>query len=554
MNKITIIPGVLVLIVVGSAVLLGLSPRVSKLQQTVSIASISGVVKDTAGNPVRGVAVTATSGFKSVSRFTDPAGQYKIRDLKPGQYVVSARAWGFARQQSAQEISRDTEIDFRIEPDWNVAQLTTTDWLSFLPEEKDVLALEGSCVGCHNLNRPVGLRGRTAKEWKDLIAAMESRGMPHFPEARVARIGAILEKYFGPHSQLPTRERTRRPAIADAVLQATFREYATPTKGMPLSLTVDAKGNAWFDEGNINKIGRFDTNTETFQEYPIPTPKAGPHTLVVGQDGRVWITMASSNQLSVLNPQTGKITEYKPETSGAPHIPAVDSAGNVWYTDNRANSLWRFDPRTEKFQEYKVPVPETYPPESIVAITAVPGLPPMPYEIRTYGIAIDSHDKVWFCEYALGKITRFDPTTEKFTQYPVPGISSLRGLDIDKGGNLWFGNFLGHKLGKLNTNTGKMQQFQPPTRHAAPYGVLVAKDGTVWFTDSAGNQVTSFNPKTEAFVEYPLPTPDPTIRFMGQDPAGRIWFAENIAGKIGSIEPGRVTRASAKASERTTGR
>jgi streptogramin lyase len=524
----------------GAALAVVASHGVSQTPQTASMVSFRGVVNDGAGNPVRGVIVTATTGFKSVSRFTDQSGRYEMTALTPGHYEVSVAAWGFGLQKRAQEISSDTEIRFQMEPDWNVARLSTTDWLSFLPEEREALALEGSCVGCHNLNRPVGARGRTAADWRRLMVLMESRGMPHLPEARLVHISGILEKYFGPKSPVPNREQIRRPAIPDPVLQATFREYATPSKGRPLSIIVDSEDNAWFDQGNINKIGRFNIRTETFQEYPIPTPKAGPHTLAVGQDGRVWITMASSNQLTSVDPKTGRVTEYRPDTPGSPHIPAVDAAGNVWYTDNRANLLWRFDPRTEKFSVYKVPVPETYPQDSIVTATAVRGEPPMPYEIRTYGIAFDSQGKVWFAEYGLGKITRFDPATEQFTQYTVPGTSSLRGLDIDKEDNVWFANFLGHKLGKLNARTGEMRQFQPPTRHAAPYGVLVAKDGTVWYTDSAGNHVTSFNPKTEHFVEYPVPTADPTMRFMGQDSAGRIWFAENIAGKIGSLDPGKA--------------
>ena len=551
MERRTTILIVFVLAGFGAAMAVGFSQGVSQLPQTVSTASIRGVVNDGTGKPVRGATVTATSGFKSVSRFTDRSGRYNIAELKPGQYVVSVAAWGFGPQKRTQEISEDTEVRFRIEPDWNVARLSTTDWLSFLPEATDVLALKGSCVGCHNLNRPVGARGLTAPEWRKLMVLMESRGMPHLPEARLVHIGAILEKHFGPDSPVPTREQIRRPAIPDAVLQATFREYATPAKARPLSIIVDREDNAWFDQGNINKIGRFDIRTETFQEYRIPTPKAGPHTLAVGQDGRVWITMASSNQLTSVDPKTGQIREYRPDTPGSPHIPAVDSAGNVWYTDNRANILWKFDPRSGKFSEYKVPVPETYPQDSIVTATAVRGEPPMPYEIRTYGIAFDSRGKVWFAEYGLGKITRFDPATEKFTQYPVPGTSSLRGLDVDADDNVWFANFLGHKLGKLNAKTGEMRQFQPPTRHAAPYGVLVARDGTVWYTDSAGNHVTSFNPKTEEFVEYPVPTADPTMRFMGQDSKGRIWFAEYIAGKIGSLDPGRATGTTATASGAT---
>ena len=521
-------------------VLAGISAAIpAGFSQSAGDASLRGVVNDDAGKPVRGATVTVTAGLKSVSRFTDATGRYEIAGLKPGQYEVAVNAWGFGPHQDTQQIGRDTELRFQMKPDWNVARLSTTDWLTFLPENKDIQALEGSCVGCHNLNRPVGARGLKAPDWARLMALMESRGMPRFPEARRVHIARILETYFGPDSPVPTREQIRRPQISDAALQATIYEYSTPNKGNPLSMVVDSEDNAWFDQGNLNNIGRFIIPTEEFREYPIPTAKAQPHTLAVGKDGLVWITMASSNQLTSVDPKTGKLTEYRPDTPGSPHIPGVDPDGNIWYTDNRANILWKFDIRTKKFSEWKVPVPDPSPAGSIVEATSVPGEPPMPYEIRTYGIGFDSRRKVWFGEYGTGKITRFDPTTEKFTQYPVPGASSIRGLEVDKDDNVWFANFLGHKLGKLNARTGEMKQYQPPTLHAAPYGVLVARNGLVWYTDSAGNHVTSFNPETEQFVEYPVPTPDPTMRFMGEDSKGRIWFAEYNTGKIGAVDPGR---------------
>ena len=539
-----------ILMFAGLAVISPVAFSQSARQIPKTMASISGVVKDNAGNPVRGATVTATSGFVSVSRYTDQSGRYRIPDLKPGQYMVSATAWGYSRQDNATEIAQDADINFRIELHWDVSRISTSDWLSFFGEDKDFLPLEAACVGCHNLNRPVGQRGKTAQQWKDLILDRGKRGtgMTLFPEKVVVRVSALLAKRFGPDSPIPTRDQVQHPTISDAALKATIREYLTPAKAGAyiLSVAVDSEGNAWFGDSATNQIGRLNPKTETFQVYQVPTPNAGLHHVMVAKDGKVWIANNSSNQLTVLEPKTGKLTQYKPETAGSPHVLTFDSAGIIWYTDNRSNTLWKFDSRSEKFTEYKVPVPEIAPADSFRAIMTIPGVPPTDHEIVTYGIAVDSHDKVWFCEYGLGKIARFDPTTEKFTEYSVPGISSLRGMAIDSEDNLWFANFLGHKLGKLNSSTGKVQQFQPPTRYASPYGVYVAKDGYVWYTDSTGDQITSFNPKTEEFVEYPLPTHHATSRFMGEDPSGKIWFSELWGGKVVSLDPGRAPGSTVK--------
>src|SRR5258707_5496261 len=54
--------------------------------------SISGVVTDDAGKPLRGAPVTARLENMSVSRYTDASGKYQITGLKPGSYKISPTA------------------------------------------------------------------------------------------------------------------------------------------------------------------------------------------------------------------------------------------------------------------------------------------------------------------------------------------------------------------------------------------------------------------------------------------------------------------------------
>ena len=509
-------------------------------------ASIRGAVTDEEDKPVRGAIVKATLENKSISRLTDQAGQYRITGLEPGNWVVSASAWAFAPSTEIQSIEagQSAEASFRLKDAWDVHRISTTDWLTFLPEDRDVLALEAACLGCHSLNPIIDRRGLTAAQWSGLILGMGSSFIiPRLPAPRLAYISSILEKHFGPDSALPAREQIQRPPISDAALQVTYREYVIPTKSKPHSLTVDSKGNVWFGEYDYfsNQIGRFDIQTETFQEYPISTPKAAPHTLAVAEDGRVWVTMSGARSLGVVDPQTGEITEYPgPTPSTGSHIPAIDSVGNIWFTEGAtANKVAKFDPRTEEFEEFLVPVPKTIPEDtSLSAQTAAGEQTPERIETFPYGISVDSQDKVWFSLYNTGKVLKLDPATGEFTEYEVPGMAAVRGVGVDSQDYVWFANFLGHKLGKLDPNTGEITQYLLPTRHATPYGLLVAKSGHIWVSDFSGNQLTRFNPETEEFTEYPLPTFDAISRFLGEDAQGRIWFPQFWTGKIGSLDPG----------------
>jgi protocatechuate 3,4-dioxygenase beta subunit len=67
--------------------------------QSATTATIAGEVKDTSGAVIPGVTVEASSPAlieKVRSVVTDGKGQYKIVDLRPGQYSVTFTLTGFA--------------------------------------------------------------------------------------------------------------------------------------------------------------------------------------------------------------------------------------------------------------------------------------------------------------------------------------------------------------------------------------------------------------------------------------------------------------------------
>ena len=51
---------------------------------------------------------------------------------------------------------------------------------------------------------------------------------------------------------------------------------------------MDAQDRLWFGENNGDRIGMFDTRTERFQEWPVPTPGAWPYDVTADKNGEVW--------------------------------------------------------------------------------------------------------------------------------------------------------------------------------------------------------------------------------------------------------------------------
>jgi hypothetical protein len=65
--------------------------------------------------------------------------------------------------------------------------------------------------------------------------------------------------------------------------------YKTPTAHSgPRRGMMDTQDRLWFGENNGDRIGMFDTRTERFQEWPVPTSGAWRYDVTVDRNGDVW--------------------------------------------------------------------------------------------------------------------------------------------------------------------------------------------------------------------------------------------------------------------------
>jgi virginiamycin B lyase len=523
-------------------------------------AVVHGVVTDAAGKPVRGAIVKATAGNLTVSAYSQNDGRYEL-SAPAGTYEITADAFGFGPKRVSTDVSQPGDTNFSLSPRLDVSRLSGADIDSLLPDNPQTRMIRATCISCHNFDTIIKRRGNDSAEWQEFLPSMTGdRQMfqPKFSPEQLAALGAALEKYFGPaapyfgpDSEAPTAEQIKHAKISDAALKATYREYRVPTSGAWVhSVAVDpARDIAWFAEYDYlsNKVGRFDIATQKFTEYPVPSPKAVPHTPIVGKDGILWMTLDAHNvpaKLASVDPATGVLKEYKwPEKQAGTHTVVVAPDGNLWMSSmSSPDEFLGFDVETEKFKAYKHPVPDKYPDLSNGAWQQYAGKPVG----ITYAVAVDSKGSVWFTETMLGTIARLDPKTGVTTEFKPPETPDMDGIIVDQQDNVWFSDFTGNKLGKLDTKTNKFTMYQPPTEKARPYGlVLDKKTGSIWYADFSGNNITRFDPKTEQFIEYPIPTHGAYPRFVGLDSKGRVWFGEWWNNKLGVLDPeGSQTLAS----------
>jgi streptogramin lyase len=507
---------------------------------------IRGVVADDAGKPIRGALVRVTIDKMTVNRFSRRDGRFEVA-VPPGTFNVTVDAYGFALARKDADTTKSSELNFKLSHDADVTRMSGAELESMLPNTKEAENIK-QCDQCHGFTMPMRHAGWVAKDWVDFIPKMEVRRLGRTgnwsPDA-IAELGHSLETFFGPNgmwgpdAKPPDLSKVKHTELKDEALKATIKEWTIPTPAMAHSVTVDNKsGLVWFGEYDVlsNKIGRFNPETEKFEEFPLPAPSLLPHTGAVVKDGFVIaLARGGVHKMAGVDP-AGNITLYDwPEKHEQTHTAKVDPAGKtVWLT--AGDETWSWDVETRKFTHaYKNPVPDTFPAGSQAALTALPGQKPSGDGYDAIG---DSKGIAWISEFENGILIRLDPKTGEMKTYHTQEMRSVRGIAVDAQDNIWWGDYEGHKLGKLDTKTGAIKLYQPPTPFATPYGVTPdMQRGYIWFADTLGNQVTRFDPKTEQFVEYPLPTRIASVRFNGIDPQGRIWYGGYWNGKLGVIDP-----------------
>jgi streptogramin lyase len=533
---------------------------------------IRGKVTDEAGRPIRGAIVKATAGNKAISRYTQTDGRYEIA-VPAGAYDVSVTAYGYRSMRKSADSALSAETNFLLASGVDVMRLSGADLETLLPDNRETRLIKQECIACHNLSNVIKHRGNTAEEWRAFLPVMVGRYETDealmWSPGMFAALSAGLEKYFGPDTPFsatdadpPTTEPIQHAKISDAALSATFREYRIPgdKQVMSHSVAIDPSGKiAWFSEGNINKIGRFNVQDETFQSYDVPAPGSGPHTPVVGPDGVVWIALAGHGAVKLVSvdPKTEQVKAFSwPEQKYPAHTPTLGRGGILWLSNFAPGQVWSFDLKTEDFRVHKFPIPREYPDASTGALELTfgppaasdrfTGLPTAEVNAWPYHIAEDSHGTLWFGSLFLGTITSLDPVSGRSKVYQPQGAPSTRGIVVDAQDNVWFSNFHGHRLGRIDAQTREIKQYELPTRNATGYGVVFEKrTGYLWIADMNGNHITRFDPKTEQFVEYAIPTHQAVPRFISVDNDGRVWFTEFFGGNIGVLIPEGVSGPSA---------
>jgi virginiamycin B lyase len=368
--------------------------------------------------------------------------------------------------------------------------------------------VDATCNSCH----PIGARtgsGYTPEGWDTVLRMMTNLGV-QIPSDKMSAVKAYLVKTYpvkgrpdavivnGPVKvsmkawQVPTpASRPHDPLAAkDGSLWYTgqmtsslgrvdpktgkVKEFPLKTEHTgPHGLTEDKSGNIWYAGNHTGLIGKLNPKTGEVTEYKMPDPDVkDPHTLLFAKNGVLWFTAQNANRIGRLDPKTGDIKLFTPPTAKSrPYGMAFDSKDNLYVVQFGSNRVARVDTKTNEIKEYVLPDPAS----------------------RPRRVTVTPDDMVWYADYSRGYLGRLDPKTGQVKEWQSPsgpksapyGISAIKGV-------IWYSESEAspNTVVRFDPKTEKFQSWAIPGGGNIVRNTDVTKDGNFVLANSLTNEVT----------------------------------------------------------------
>jgi len=295
-------------------------------------------------------------------------------------------------------------------------------------------------------------------------------------------------------------------------------EYPIPTAGsQPAGITKTSTA-LWFTEEAANKIGVLGESA-TVIDFSLPTANSKPLSIVLGQDGNLWLTEFGNDRIAEFNVDSTAFTECAlPAQTSATPTPwgiAAGPDGNLWVTDPASNGLWKVQPGCGTFAFYPLATANADP----------------------TSITVGANGALWFVESNADQIAELYPTAAAGTNPAEFKVSAGAGLGVIVAGSdnaLWFTETKSDKLGRMLT-TGQLASETPLTGVVQPYGLVAAPDGNYYITDESKSNIVQYVTQTGAINLYPTKTANATPFWITVGPDNELYFTEQTANNIGQF-------------------
>ena len=282
-----------------------------------------------------------------------------------------------------------------------------------------------------------------------------------------------------------------------------LKEFPVLSGSQPHDVAPVANGGiVWYTAQALGKLGWLDPNTGSTHEIALGQGSA-PHGVIIGPD---------------VDPLNKKVQVFPlPQNSSSNanlNTATFDHHGILWFT-GQSGVYGRLDPSTEKIQVFKAP--------------GGPG---------PYGITTTPNGDVYYASLAGSYVGHINVTTGTVTVLnPPTQDQGARRVWSDSHGRLWISEWNAGKLALYDPATNKWQEWRLPGSNPMPYAVYVDNHDMVWLSDFGANAIVKFDPTKQKFEVFPLSTPNANVRqILGR--SGEIWGAESGIDRLVLLKTG----------------
>ena len=390
------------------------------------------------------------------------------------------------------------------------------------------------CLTCHQMGNPLTRFPRTPAGWVETIRRMHAYLGNFDAELRDRRSVLLSEGFDGK----PLAVRPEFP-LDESLAHARIIEYrmergivphdaiVNPHDGLIYTVDQGADHMAVTDPttGHTEYVSQsgggrvYHVFGSVAGEIAVFNGRNGPHSLALGPDRKYYVTNTSTNSIGVFDPATRK-WEPSYRIGGRavyPHTIRFDQDGIVWYTLAGSEQVGNLDPETGETKLIDLPRVK---PGGISRGTT------------PYGIDVDPNTgMVWYSRLFGDKIGRIDPATLDVTEYDSP-VRGPRRMRFDADGILWATGYSDGDLARIEpdgfkTEVYPMPEFAPGFR-PAPYALGVHPDtGDIWINENMTDRVYRFIPAEERFVVYPVPLTGTYTRDVDFTADGKACMSNN---------------------------
>ena len=148
-------------------------------------------------------------------------------------------------------------------------------------------------------------------------------------------------------------------------------------------------------------------------------------------------------------------------------------------------------------------------------------------------IVNDYEGNVWFAQTNTGKIAKFDPVSESFTEFDNPnwppnGRSMIWGIDYSPDGSIWYTDETFDSVWRFTPTDERYQRIQYPSEGDSLPQKLKIDGSQIIVNDFTGNKITFLDPTQSdeemAFLSLPSPVSDSVTGDFTIDSDNNVWY------------------------------